>query len=921
MTDPIRAQLAAIYPVTALNFVQTSAGRLLLAGQGPHLCFYCAESCKFIGELEIFSLGSIRGIKAFSSTSSNDHTFVVVWAGCSLCFVELRCYRLEDQLCISVPSTILKGVDDWILDACFVSCLSGEQQAHAYITVVFVTAHNVLSSVRVNREQHDTEYVETKRLISGPRSLLCSAEITCPSSNVCVVAAGTVFGEVLLWSCSIDHSAAWPPEVTASEQHHCFRGHEGSVFGVAVFGSGSFNKDPSNKWFLASCSDDRTIRIYDIGGINGGDPAQEAFGGLEINGHIAMVTGHGSRIWGLHIVGRTQGSWCILSRGEDSTAQIWRFNDNAQLTTAMKPESCCELLHVSTYKHHVGKNLWTAAISEDINSTVHIATAAADGRIATFLLEKMEKLHSGGGSWTRCRAGDAAQDAIFNSDNSKASLDVRFLISNRSPVIDLFLKLKGNWRLRRELASAVASYPSGSLNGTAAFEEKPPTDPEYDMEYLYSEYGQLTTKQGFKLSASRRYVYRYQKSTDQITVWFVKPEDGLAVDYFFHTLNFSPSEEPYPSNGIRATGHHLCVNDDYYAHYRFNFQGGRHQAWEVKYVVKGPNKDYSATSQYCRENENSPLNIFSGHESVQDAAMTLDKVAEAVKTDDQKQDEEDSFNTYAWLNDKSLLATTNSGNILLGSLPYQSFESAQAVSWRRVAKLSDLQNKCVIAIVDYADIAFFAGANGTIHMYSHRSGCITRIAKLPGKVACFQASNWRHMSGSGIREMEMESLFVFATCLGFANAYCLLLHVRTGVFDCDKASLELPGSFVATASRWIGWEGTLVLGSRNGGIAIYSTDWKENVETQAVQLLHAKNVHRGDAVTTIIPLPAHGKATDSYQFYFLSAGRDGSYAVHRLKKTRYRDNRSRFDFATVHACTLLSGPILKGPYSVKARMN
>ena len=85
--------------------------------------------------------------------------------------------------------------------------------------------------------------------------------------------------------------------------------------------------------------------------------------------------------------------------------------------------------------------------------------------------------------------------------------------------------LQGSWKIERKLKSVRKEYPTGIFTGTASFHPRASTDSTYDFEYLYTENGQLTTDQGFSLTAHRCYVYRYVEETDMISVWFVK-QDG-----------------------------------------------------------------------------------------------------------------------------------------------------------------------------------------------------------------------------------------------------------------------------------------------------------------------------------------------------------------------------------------------------------
>ncbi|KAI9857787.1 MAG: hypothetical protein M1813_008038 [Trichoglossum hirsutum] len=170
--------------------------------------------------------------------------------------------------------------------------------------------------------------------------------------------------------------------------------------------------------------------------------------------------------------------------------------------------------------------------------------------------------------------------------------------------------LQGSWHLSRTLKSRIPSFPSGTFTGTASFHPRLPTDEGFNAEYLYIEDGELVTDEGLKLRGSRRYVWRYEEAGDKLSVWFVKSNDGMSVDYFFHELEFCGRsvdidggdgfEEGRGDGGWMAIGHHLCEKDDYNSKYRFVFTGTALRKFGVRYQVVGPKKDYFTETWYVR---------------------------------------------------------------------------------------------------------------------------------------------------------------------------------------------------------------------------------------------------------------------------------------------------------------------------------
>jgi hypothetical protein len=169
----------------------------------------------------------------------------------------------------------------------------------------------------------------------------------------------------------------------------------------------------------------------------------------------------------------------------------------------------------------------------------------------------------------------------------------------------VFRALHGTWAVHRRITSTKGSFPSGVFSGTASFHPRFPTPDKsgakFDLEYLYIESGTFTPESGASITASRRYVYRYSESEKQLSVWFVKPDRNLEVDYLFHNLTFAPPEEAKEEGACVAEADHLCVKDMYETKYRFSLKGIALHAFQCTHTVKGPNKDYVALTDYRRE--------------------------------------------------------------------------------------------------------------------------------------------------------------------------------------------------------------------------------------------------------------------------------------------------------------------------------
>jgi hypothetical protein len=167
-----------------------------------------------------------------------------------------------------------------------------------------------------------------------------------------------------------------------------------------------------------------------------------------------------------------------------------------------------------------------------------------------------------------------------------------------------FRALQGDWIMSRTIDSALSSFPSGTLEGIASFHPRSPSMDKsglkFDLEYLYIESGTLKLSNGASMPAKRRYVYRYSEARDELSVWFVKPDNDLEVDYLFHNFTFVPPAEARQTGACIARADHLCAKDMYWTEYRMPMAGISLHNFSAKHTVKGPSKDYVATTRYSR---------------------------------------------------------------------------------------------------------------------------------------------------------------------------------------------------------------------------------------------------------------------------------------------------------------------------------
>jgi WD repeat-containing protein 6 len=397
--------------VTALAFYRSSEGSLLvLAGEGCYLKVFDALKSTLIGQCKIFSAQTVHGI-AVSELEGRDYNIIkaAFWGGKS--FVLLGIEELEAVVRGDVTAITAseRAAPDWILDGA-ISPFPGSP------TCIFVTAHSV-----VLRATKDDSYGKTilKVLPSLSRSILYSAHVLWTGSGSIMVAGGTVFGEVEV--------SEWQ-QIGNDCPIHCrhlfnFTGHEGSVFGVRISPK-ILGPDGNLTRYLASCSDDRTIRIWDLsmsmgeqeltnsdvklGALNRDTGFRENHNTSVIDTPakrcIAVKMAHASRIWRVDFIAWNSSvsdfptKVHVLSFGEDSTCQQWTIDfleSNSELggtvrqdlsitSKASVPRYPAILTHVKTFSYHTGKHVWSTALSFVSDTSRRLVTGGADGKVPIY---------------------------------------------------------------------------------------------------------------------------------------------------------------------------------------------------------------------------------------------------------------------------------------------------------------------------------------------------------------------------------------------------------------------------------------------------------------------------------------------------------------------------------------------------------
>ncbi|KAK0731138.1 WD40-repeat-containing domain protein [Lasiosphaeris hirsuta] len=418
ITSKLRPNLNLLLtPVTALAIYQPQSGHVfVLAGEDIWLKVYDVGSSRPLGQLKIFRSQPIHGI----NVSQPDHQLgvnggrLLIWGAQSVAVLSKA--SLQSLIEGHAPASPTEfEAPDWIYDGILLPSPSADG--------VLVTAHNEIIPILANSSQDSVVFGP---LTSPSRPILYSADLCwLPAGDVLneavLVAGGTVFGEIIVWKYYLNATRQ-----SQLEMLFVFTGHEGSIFGISISPEIEIAPDVKVR-LLASCSDDRTIRIWDITDRAPTDKGastphlgalaaarETGFGGnseVKVENKddssrcLAVVMGHMSRIWHVKFSGRTnhhspQKSYIdVYSFGEDCSRQFWELTFDAeawQKTHELRPgddslesrgsddrstsEMTGALLSRTTERCHSGKNIWSAAVKM-IGDVPLVASGGADGRI------------------------------------------------------------------------------------------------------------------------------------------------------------------------------------------------------------------------------------------------------------------------------------------------------------------------------------------------------------------------------------------------------------------------------------------------------------------------------------------------------------------------------------------------------------
>lgn len=357
-------------PVTALAFFRED---VILAGEGNYLRAYSGDS-RPLKQEKIFESQAIHGIDLHSGPQSTG----TVYGGSLLRIFSIE-FDCHEKLHVNIGP--VQDLGDWILDCAFVPVIDHARGLRASL----VTAHNALHIASLDesdRESATSFKSNIECLVSRSNCILYSAHASWLSPSHCLIASGTAFGDVIVWSTFLSRQDG--RFTSQTQTHYTFSAHEGSIFGIQISPMLTLPNLEKGKRVLASCSDDRNIKLWDISDLTTESPTlaemqrQTGFGTSEKTLDVAppclaKAMGHVSRIWKVQFVIEGESELRKLQTfGEDASVITWKVNpaDGKDLPFTFEK--------LDTSIAHAGKNIWSAASA----TTGTLAMGGADGAIA-----------------------------------------------------------------------------------------------------------------------------------------------------------------------------------------------------------------------------------------------------------------------------------------------------------------------------------------------------------------------------------------------------------------------------------------------------------------------------------------------------------------------------------------------------------
>ncbi|XP_010894132.5 WD repeat-containing protein 6 [Esox lucius] len=338
---------ALVVPITALEFIREE---YLLKGEGPILTVYSLQSQpKACASLSVLHNYRIHGIRPkpqpadrWSSHLGED---LVVFGGKAVCLL-----RLSDEGQRLEQLSPLVELQDWALD---VHWLSGNDGPLLGVAL----AHN--SALLLDPAEGCVLALSSCQ----EGCLLYSALLLGGTWEISVLVGGTVFNQLVLW-----RPGGTQPNKKAPVERR-LPGHCGVIFSLCYL---------QETGWLASASDDRSVRVWRVGDLGGarepcGDPRPTC---------LRVLYGHQARVF---IVKLSPGR--VYSGGEDGGCLLWDWGGGGRVARTLKGHRAGGVRALAVSEGGEGRSRW-------------VATGGADGGVRLWQVEgEEEEDEAKGGAW------------------------------------------------------------------------------------------------------------------------------------------------------------------------------------------------------------------------------------------------------------------------------------------------------------------------------------------------------------------------------------------------------------------------------------------------------------------------------------------------------------------------------------------
>jgi WD40 repeat protein len=239
--------------ITSLAFIRDDS--ILVVATGSYVCLYNTHSGALFSSFHAFEKETI------SLIVSNDNTLLVA-ANTQLKVLEIS-NDISSEAFTRIDRFEAKSLRSRILD-----CKLMDSTTKCSTSVAIAFAHNFVEIVDYTTSN------SLHRVVCEDRCFLYSAKLFGTSFKSLIMAAGTVWNGVHIWKISDSYQGSdLESSIQFGRVFKRFSGHEGSVFDL------DFNEDGS---MIASCSDDRSIRVWSL---------------CDSSVEPIVFFGHESRVW------------------------------------------------------------------------------------------------------------------------------------------------------------------------------------------------------------------------------------------------------------------------------------------------------------------------------------------------------------------------------------------------------------------------------------------------------------------------------------------------------------------------------------------------------------------------------------------------------------------------------------------------